>query len=120
MSIVLIIFKTFTKKDFNTKLLLMRLKNSERDAIRKTVESFDPGAKVFLFGSRTDDETKGGNIDLLIFTKRKTLSDKLKLQVKLKEKLGDRKIDVLLTDSKSTAEKQDPFISMITEKAILL
>ena len=113
-------FKNFTKKDSNTKLLFMRLKDSEKNAIVRTVKSFDPNAKVFLFGSRTDDSAKGGDIDLLIFTKRKTLSDKLKLKVKLKEELGDRKIDILLTDNENTSEKQNPFIGIIKEKAILL
>ena len=98
----------------------MRLKYSERDTIKRIVKNIDPDSKVFLFGSRTDDGAKGGDIDLLIFTKRKKLSDKLKLQVKLKEKLGDRKIDILLTDSKSKAEKEDPFISMIIEEAVPL
>jgi len=98
----------------------MRLKSYERETIKRIAKDFDPGAKVFLFGSRTDDSAKGGDIDLLIFTERKTLSDKLKLKIKLKEKLGDGKIDIVLTDNNTAAEKQDPFISMITEKAMPL
>ncbi|RKX84071.1 MAG: nucleotidyltransferase domain-containing protein [Spirochaetes bacterium] len=98
----------------------MRLKNSERDIIKRIINNFDPDSRVFLFGSRTDDRTKGGDIDLLIFTERNTLSDKLKLAVKLKEKLGDRKIDIILTGTKISAENKDPFISMITEKAMPL
>jgi len=98
----------------------MRLKNSERETIKRIVKDFDPDSKVFLFGSRIDDKAKGGDIDLLIFTERYTLSDKLKLKIKLKKELGDRRIDIILTCNESSGEKQDPFISMITEKAISL
>jgi predicted nucleotidyltransferase len=44
----------------------MRLSDAERGAIRRAIADFDPEAMVYLFGSRTDDTKRGGDIDLLI------------------------------------------------------
>ncbi len=93
----------------------MRLKNSERALIKKVVLEFDPDSSVFLFGSRVDDRKKGGDIDLIVITNRNSFLDRLYLKVKLKETLGDQKIDLVLTDG-----KEDPFVDMIKENAILI
>jgi hypothetical protein len=45
----------------------MRLSDLQRDIFRKTVaEIFGAGAEVWLFGSRVDDNKRGGDIDLLV------------------------------------------------------
>lgn len=48
----------------------MRLTGLEVSAIKESVRSFDPEAKVFLFGSREDDSKKGGDVDLFILSER--------------------------------------------------
>ncbi len=45
----------------------MRLSPSERQAIETAArETFPPGTRVVLFGSRLDDARRGGDIDLLV------------------------------------------------------
>ena len=45
----------------------MRLHSNEIQAIQKAAqETFPPGTGVYLFGSRLDDQARGGDIDLLI------------------------------------------------------
>lgn len=47
----------------------MRLQTKEIQAIIRTAKDiYGEGVKVFLFGSRLDDEKRGGDIDLLIRT----------------------------------------------------
>ncbi|GMT46305.1 MAG: hypothetical protein IEMM0006_2137 [bacterium] len=93
----------------------MRLTQQEIKHIKETVYSLDPEAKIHLFGSRTDDHLKGGDIDLLILSKTLRLKEKLKIRYLLKEKLGNRKIDIVVTPQPSTA-----FISHAYNKSLLL
>ncbi len=75
----------------------MRLTEQQIKEIKETVLSIDPKAKIHLFGSRTNDRLKGGDIDLLILSKTMGLKDKLRIRYLLKEKLGNRKIDIIVT-----------------------
>ena len=63
--------------------------------IRETILQIDPDAKVFLFGSRTDDMAKGGDIDLLILSIIFTTRDLRKLKIHLEDRLGRQKIDLI-------------------------
>jgi predicted nucleotidyltransferase len=62
---------------------------------------FGENAIIRLFGSRTNDSLKGGDIDLLIHCNRTVSSSeqyqlKIKFLVQLKKLIGDQKIDVLV------------------------
>jgi predicted nucleotidyltransferase len=80
----------------------MRLSQHSQQIIRDTVrEVFGDEAKVKLFGSRTNDDARGGDIDLLVELpsitaeiERKTLQ----LTAKLQLRIGDQPIDVLVID----------------------
>jgi len=93
----------------------MRLKNQEADIIKNTIRGFDPKAEIFLFGSRTDDSLKGGDIDILIFSESMNLRSKLLLKSSLFEKIGEQKIDVIIEKNHTK-----PFIMYILQKAIQL
>ena len=81
----------------------MRLKKIEIQIIAAIIRQFDPGAEIRLFGSRVNDDEKGGDIDLLILSSKIGLREKLTIRYKMKEKLGDRKIDLLVTEKPMTA-----------------
>lgn len=76
----------------------MRLDPSQVAAIKFTVQDMlGPEARVWLFGSRVDDQKKGGDIDLYIETEKSCeLEDKLRLMTRLQLAIGFRKIDVLI------------------------
>lgn len=86
----------------------MRLSKNEIEAIKEVTRTvFGPGATVRLFGSRTDDQKKGGDIDLYIqytqpFSGTERYSLKIKFLVQLKKRIGDQKIDVLIEEDKTT------------------
>jgi len=83
----------------------MRLSKKEINSIKTVIAEFDPKAEIRLFGSRTDDNKKGGDIDLLLISEKISSSNKLDILIKLKEKIGDRKIDILIYDREKTFHK---------------
>lgn len=72
----------------------MRLANEEQSVISDTIHQSDADAQIYLFGSRIDDAAKGGDIDLLVLSKKINLMTKLDILAQLHQKLGDRKIDI--------------------------
>lgn len=86
----------------------MRLSAHEINSIKETVKSLDENAVVYLFGSRVDDTKKGGDIDLLIISDKMGFAEKSKILWTLYEKIGEQKIDILL----SKTGKESTFIEI--------
>jgi predicted nucleotidyltransferase len=80
----------------------MRLSRYDRDAIcSATREIAGPLARPVLFGSRTRDSARGGDIDLLVELPEPSpepfaLADRL--AARIQRRIGLRKIDVLVAD----------------------
>lgn len=79
----------------------MRLSPITRTTIRNTaIEVFGDGVKVRLFGSRTDDAARGGDIDLLVELPAPAADQRrrsLTFVALLQRRLGDQPIDALVT-----------------------
>ncbi len=108
----------------------MRLSN---EIVNHIIEVLDPYfvstssssttlGSLFLFGSRVEDNLKGGDIDLLILTdqiiKKKLTQEKHVIISKIHKKIGERKVDLLI--SSKIKEEQEVFIQEILKKAICL
>jgi predicted nucleotidyltransferase len=78
-------------------MVTVRLKEFEIEAIKSAVRKYDENAQVYLFGSRTDDAQKGGDIDIIIISDILTFNEKTKIRLELYEKLGEQKIDIIIT-----------------------
>lgn len=80
----------------------MRLTKDQQNAIREEVSRiFGQNVRVRLFGSRVDDEARGGDIDLHIEssgTAAELLNHELQLRSRLQRRLGERKIDIVVHD----------------------
>ncbi|MDF1583265.1 MAG: nucleotidyltransferase domain-containing protein [Methyloprofundus sp.] len=79
----------------------MRLTPLQKNAIcENTTKYFGGDAQVWLFGSRAQDHTKGGDIDLYIEATLQNAADlitaKLQFLRELHKVLGEQKIDVVL------------------------
>jgi predicted nucleotidyltransferase len=72
----------------------MRLALEEQAAIHEAVHSADADARVYLFGSRVDDNARGGDINLLVLSKKINVMAKIQILALLHQQLGERKIDV--------------------------
>ncbi len=82
----------------------VRLSNEEIKEIKKVIKRYDPDAKIILFGSRTDLSKKGGDIDLLVISNKIDFRKKRDILVNLQLSLGDRKIDLIITDNPERTE----------------
>ncbi|HLD95563.1 MAG TPA: nucleotidyltransferase domain-containing protein [Alphaproteobacteria bacterium] len=93
----------------------MRLTKSEQEIIVEIFSTiFEKNDKLWLFGSRTDDTKKGGDIDLMVETlctdSSLLFEKKMSFLVELKWKLGDQKIDFLTKTPTSSNQLLDHII----------
>ena len=76
----------------------------------------DPQGRIFLFGSRADDEKRGGDIDIFFESSKELgLKTKLSLEYKLTT-LCDTKVDLLV----KTPGQEEAAIFDIARKGIAL
>ncbi|MDI6767817.1 MAG: nucleotidyltransferase domain-containing protein [Bacteroidota bacterium] len=96
---------------------VMRLLPKEIEFIKSTILGRVPGAEVFIFGSRTHDRARGGDIDILIISEDEvSLEENLRIKIDLKEKLGDQKIDLIC----QTASHLSPFAELMKTEGVRL
>ncbi|MGZ8547924.1 MAG: nucleotidyltransferase domain-containing protein [Sulfuricurvum sp.] len=87
----------------------MRLSSNYQNTIKKYFNQFFQNGEIYLFGSRVDDNKKGGDIDLYLVLKEHTnlFDKKIKFLSRIKRELGEQKIDVIFnTDSSRLIEKE--------------
>ena len=96
----------------------MRVTQSEVEALARAITLFLKGknAELRLYGSRVNDELKGGDIDLLLLVEHENTADAIKFQKHLllseiKKQLEDRKIDLLIASRDTMADHT--FLTMI-------
>jgi predicted nucleotidyltransferase len=95
----------------------MRLSPEFTEFLAGEISEISVPVRVFLFGSRTSDETKGGDIDILILSEtkldRKTLRQ---IRINFIKKFMYLKLDLVnFTDHEDNAFKE-----LIMESAIFL
>ncbi len=93
----------------------MRLTCEQAQDIRDAVRTRDPGARIFLFGSRVDDNGRGGDIDLLVLSRMLNNDDRRAIKIDLYRRIGHRKIDLLLA-----RDAAKPFVRFALEKRVPL
>jgi predicted nucleotidyltransferase len=93
----------------------MRLDPAQIQAIKETIAEADAQAEVFLFGSRTDDSRRGGDIDLLVMSSRIDFNGRLKLKLRLLDLLGAQKIDLVVA-----RDETRPFVQIARKQGIRL
>lgn len=80
----------------------MRLSEHQREVIRRTTaELAGASAHALLFGSRLNDQARGGDIDILIELPQlcpDRLALSLRIGARIERQLGLQKIDVLVAD----------------------
>ncbi len=87
----------------------MRLSEKYISVIKKNFKEFFNEGEIYLFGSRVDNNKKGGDIDLYFVLKNKInlFEKKIKFLSRIKREIGEQKIDVIFNkDSERLIEKE--------------
>lgn len=93
----------------------MRLNQYEIQSIKDVVYSLDSNARIYLFGSRVDDDKRGGDIDLLIMSEKLTGRNVRKVRLALYDRIGEQKIDIIIA-----SDLRKPFTRLAVEEGVLL
>ena len=95
----------------------IRISDIQHASIKKHIYHFLPDAQVFLFGSRSNPLAKGGDIDLLLLTKKKVSVLALsRLKRLILNDIGEQKLDIVNFQEGD----RHPFKSLVLETAICL
>ena len=74
----------------------MRLETRQVQAIREEIRRFDGEAEVYLYGSRTDDSSRGGDIDLLVVSDKLGFREVLRLRTAILDQIGWQQLDLVV------------------------
>jgi predicted nucleotidyltransferase len=80
----------------------MRLSTLQQSAIKETVRRQDPAARVILFGSRANDHSKGGDIDLLILSDHIGFHQEWEIRRDILDQIGWQKLDLIVRRNDQT------------------
>jgi predicted nucleotidyltransferase len=94
----------------------MRLSEKEKNIILHSVKRIDPSASVYLFGSRTDDSKRGGDIDLVIVSALIDRNGKRMIRSDFCDVFGEQRLDIIIDNG----DFADPFVKKIIQNAIKL
>jgi hypothetical protein len=83
----------------------------------------DASAELRLYGSRTDDQKRGGDIDLLLIVGSEALAKKLNSEKhwilsEIKAEIGDQKVDLKI--STEAVIKTDAFLSLVFPASVVI
>lgn len=94
----------------------MRLSKEEIQTLKQAVAKQDAAAEIYLYGSRVDMSKKGGDIDLLIISKKITRAGLTPIRWAFFDKFGEQKMDFIVDQG----DLKDPFVAKIYKQAIKL
>jgi len=107
----------YHKQIASYKMKHMRLSPPEIKVLLDTINQIDADAQVRLFGSRIDDEKKGGDIDLLILSQKTEVFTRQALrQIRqvFFDAFGEQKIDIVV----DSLPPKVPFVKTIISTSL--
>ena len=95
----------------------MRLTANEITAIREELARLDARAEVYLYGSRVDDNARGGDVDLLVVSDTLNFRDVLRLRTGILDRIGWQQLDLVVRRRDQLGE---PLAAMAQETGVKL
>ena len=101
----------------------MRLAPAITDSLRRCLAAALPtGAQARLFGSRVDDNARGGDIDICVIAPPELVAlvraKKSQLRAQLRQAAGDQRVDLSIVTPDEAAH--DPFWSHALRQSVAL
>ncbi len=102
----------------------MRLTQKEVSSILSVFRNLEllPECKIFLFGSRLDQQKKGGDIDLMVvcpeYLYLKILENKFRIKSEIEFVVGEQRVDLTLATPQKL--ESELFLKSIKDEAIEL
>lgn len=93
----------------------MRLDAEQTSALEYALDLITD--EVYLFGSRLDPSRKGGDIDLLVFSKQDSFQLSQQITLRFFEKC-EEKIDVVVMDPSRLTDEQQAFLNLIEKQRL--
>ncbi len=93
----------------------MRINSEQRRIVINSIHTIDPDARIWLFGSRVDNERRGGDINLAILSSRIGRPECMKIRRSIVDSIGEQKLDIIVS-----SDGTDPFFRLALEKAVQL
>ena len=93
----------------------MRIKKAEIKILKESVRESDPDAEIYLFGSRTNDQAKGGDIDILVLSQSLTFKDQIKIKARIFNSLEEQAIHLVIA-----RDMTDPFVRVALNEGVPL
>jgi uncharacterized protein len=95
----------------------VRLDASEIRVIREEVDRLDSEAEIYLYGSRVDDRSLGGDIDLLVMSDQLGFRDVLRLRRRILDRIGWQELDLTVRRRDQASE---PLVALARETGVRL
>ena len=95
--------------------LFMRLTQQEQKVICDSINRVDPEARILLFGSRVDDQARGGDIDILCLSSEINRQQRRLIRREMGDRLAGQKIDLVIAPDSSK-----PFVRLVMAEAVPL
>jgi uncharacterized protein len=74
----------------------MRLSGKQARVVKEAIRKRDSEARIYLFGSRTDDLGRGGDIDLLVLSDQIGFRDEMRIRREILDTIGWQKLDLIV------------------------
>lgn len=94
----------------------MRLDSRTAEVIKVSVLKYDPHALVYLFGSRTDDDKRGGDIDIMVISSILGLKEKISIEIDIERELVEQDLDMVIRGSTDA----DTFTNYIFKTGVVI
>ena len=95
----------------------MRLSVDEAEAIREEIRNFDADAEIYLHGSRADDSSRGGDIDLLVLSDKLGFLDTVRLRIAILDRIGWQQLDLVV---RRPHQVNEPLATVMQETGVRL